>query len=112
MRSLTVAREKDSIAVSIEASKPLRASTSTLSNPDRIVIDLADVRLKRPQRITVNAADVQTVHASLFLVNPLVTRVVVELAHPHAYHLEPSGNSLKLRIETDDIKSAGSQPAR
>lgn len=110
--SVTVVREKDAIVVRIEASKPLQASASTLSNPERIIIDLADVRLPRPRRIAVNAADVQAVNAALFLVNPLVTRVVVDLARRHAYHLQASGNSLTVRIDTEEVKAAGSQPVR
>jgi hypothetical protein len=112
VRDITVSREKDAIEVHIEGTKPLRASTSTLSNPERIIIDLANVRLRRPRRIPVNAAGVEAVSVSLFLVNPLVTRVVVDLAHPHSYHLQATGNSLTVRIETDEIKTAGSQPAR
>lgn len=112
VRSITVSREKDAIAVHIEASEPLRATASTLSNPERIIIDLADVRLTRPRRIPVNAADVRAISVSLFLVNPLVTRVVVDLARPHAYHLQSSGNSLTVRIETAAVKAAGSQPVR
>lgn len=96
-----------------ESSEPLQASASTLSNPERIIIiDLADVRLKRPRRIAVNAADVHAVSAALFLVSPLVTRVVVELPRPHAYQLQPSGDALTLRIEIDEVKSAGSQRVR
>jgi hypothetical protein len=109
LRNVTVSREKNAIAVHIEGSEPLQASASTLSNPERIIIDLADVRLKRSRRIAVNAADVS---AALFLVNPLVTRVVVELARPHAYQVQPSGDALTLRIEIDEVKSAGSQPVR
>jgi hypothetical protein len=112
VRSVTVSRRKDAIEVRIEGSNPLRASASTLSNPERIIIDLANVRLRHERRIPVNAAGVQAVNVSLYLVNPLVTRVVVDLAHPHPYHLQASGNSLTVRIETDEIKSAGSQPAR
>lgn len=100
VRSVTVSREKDAITVRIEASKPLRGSASALSKPERIILDLVDVRLLRPQRIPVRGAEVQAVSASLFLVNPLVTRVVVDLAHPHAYHIQASGNSLMVRIET------------
>ena len=111
VHSLTVSREKDGIALHIEASKPLRASASAFSNPERIILDLADVRLAHPRRIAVNTADVRDVNAALFLVNPLVTRVVIDLVHPHAYHVEASGNSLTLRIETEAIKTAGSQPA-
>jgi len=112
VRSVTVLRGKEAIEVHIEASKPLRASASTLSNPERIIIDLANVRLAHPRRILVNAADVQAVNASLYLVNPLVTRVVVDLARPHSYHVQAYGNSLIIRIETDEIKTAGSQPVQ
>ena len=112
VRGVTVSRAKNAIEVRIEASKPVRAVASSLSNPERIIIDLANVRLDRPRRIVVNAADVQAVSASLYLVNPLVTRVVVNLARPHAYHIESSGDSLTVRIDIDELKTAGSQPAR
>lgn len=52
-----------------------------------------------------------TVNVSLYLVNPLVTRVVVDLARPRPYHLQTSGNSLTVRIEPDEIKTA-EQPVR
>lgn len=112
VRNVTVSREKDAVEVHIEGNKPLRASASTLSDPERIVIDLADVRLRHARRIPVNLADVQAVDIGLYLVNPLVTRVVVNLAHAHPYHLQADGNSLTVRIETDAIKAAGSPPVR
>jgi hypothetical protein len=90
----------------VRVSKPMRAPASTLSQPERIIIDLADVGLLRPRRIAVNAADVQAVDVSPYLVNPVVTRVVVYLARPHPYHVQASGNSLTVRIET------AAQPAR
>ena len=112
LETMTVSREKEGIALRIEASKPLRASATAFSNPERIVLDLANVRLAHARHIAVNAADVQDVSASLFLVNPLVTRVVVDLAHPHGYHVETSGNTLTLWIDTEPVKAAGSQPGR
>jgi hypothetical protein len=111
VRNVTVLRGKDAIEVHIEGTKPLRASASTLSHPERIIVDLANVRLNRPHRIAVNAADVQAVDCSLYLVNPLVTRVVVNLAHPHPYHLLAYGNSLIVKIETNAIKAEGSPPS-
>ena len=112
VRSVTVSREKGVIEVHIEGTKPLRASASTLTNPERIIIDLADVRVHGPRRIPVNASDVQAVRVALFLVNPLVTRVTVDLAHARPYHLRVSGNSVSVRIETDEIKTAGAWPVR
>ena len=112
VRSVTVSRRKDAIEVHVESSKPLRATAATLSNPERIIIDLANVRLRHERRIPVNTAGVQAVNVTLYLVNPLVTRLVVELAHPRPYHLQASGNSLTVRIDTDEIKTAGSQPTQ
>jgi hypothetical protein len=111
VRSVTVSREKDAVEVHIEGSRPLRASASTLSNPERIIIDLANVRLSQPRRIPVRGADVQAVNVSLYLVNPLVTRVVVDLARPHPYHVQASGNSLTVRIDTG-TETAGSKPVQ
>jgi len=111
VRSVIVSREKDGVEVHIEGSKPLRASASTLSNPERIIIDLANVRLAHARRIPVHEADVQAVNVSLYLVNPLVTRVVVDLTRPHPYHVQASGNSLTVRIDTG-IETAGSQPVQ
>jgi len=108
VRSVTVSHEKDYIQVHIEGSKPLRASASTLSDPERIIIDLANVRLDRPRRIPVNASDVKAVNASLYLVNPLMTRVVVDLTRPHPYSVQASGNSVTVRIGA----GIGSNPVR
>jgi len=109
--SVTVLRGKDAIEVHIEGTKPLRASASTLKKPERIIIDLADARLQRPRHIPVNAADVQAVDCSLYLVNPLVTRVVVNLTQAHPYHLLAYGSSLIVRIETEAVQMA-EHPAR
>jgi hypothetical protein len=109
--SVSVSHRKDAVEVHIKGNKPLRAYTSTVSKPERIIIDLANVRLDHPHRIPVNAADVQLVSASLYLVNPLVTRVVINLARPHPYHVQASGNSLTVRIDTA-IETAGSPPVQ
>jgi len=111
VRSVTVRRDKDVIEVHIEGSKSLRASASTLSNPERIVIDLAGVAYDRSRRLAVNAADVEGVRMALFQADPPVTRVVVDLARPHPYNLQTSGNSLTVRIETEGIRAAA-QAAR
>jgi len=110
--NVTVLRGKDTVEVHIDGTKPLRASASTLNNPERIIIDLADTRLPRPRHIPVNVAGVQAVDCSLYLVNPLVTRVVVNLAHAHPYHVLTYGSSLIVKIETEEVKAAGSPPVR
>ena len=112
VRNVTVSHENNAVEVRIEGNKPMRASAATLGNPQRIIIDLADVRWEHPRHIPVKLSEVQAVDVSLYLVNPLVTRVVVSMAHAHPYHLQEDGNSLIVRIETEEINAAGSQPVQ
>jgi hypothetical protein len=48
---------------------------------------------------------VRNVDVSLYLVNPLVTRVVVNLARSHRYRLLESGNTLTVRIEDAQVET-------
>jgi len=112
VRNVTVSHVNNAVEVRIEGNKPMRASASTLSNPQRIIVDLANVRWEQPRHIPVKLSEVQAVDVSLYLVNPLVTRIVVSMAHAHPYHLQEDGNSLIVRIETGEISAAGSQPVQ
>jgi hypothetical protein len=109
VRNVTVSHDKDFVEVRVEGSKPLRASASTLSNPERIIIDLADVRVRSPRHIAVNTADVQAVDVALFLVNPLVTRLTVDLSRACPYRVRASGNSLTVRIGREQVRAIDTQ---
>ncbi len=98
VRNITVSRDKGAVEIHIEGDQVLRPSVTTLSDPERIVIDLANLHIRHPRSLAVNAGDVRNVNVSLYLVNPLVTRVVVNLARPHHYRLLNSGNTLTVRI--------------
>jgi len=105
VRNITVSRNKDVVEVHIEGSKLPPFTVSALSDTRRIVIDLANTRLPHRRRIAVKSGDVQDVEGFLYLVNPLVTRVVVNLTRPHAYRLLPSGNTVTVRIEAEELKT-------
>jgi hypothetical protein len=107
LRNVTASRRKNAIAVHIEGSEPLQASASTLSNPERSGRCASEAPAAHRGQCCRRPRGERGA-----LVNPLVTRVVVELARPHAYQLQPSGDSLTLRIEIDEVKSAGPQPVR
>lgn len=109
VRNVTVSHDKDFIEVRVEGSKPLRASASKLSNPERIIIDLADVRVRNPRHIAVNSGDVRTVDVAVFLVNPLVTRLTVDLLRSSPYRVHASGNSLTLRIGRESVRAVDTQ---
>ena len=99
VRNITVSRDKGAVEVRIEGSQAPQFTATVLSDPKRIVIDLANTGMSRPRRVAIRSGDVQDVQGSLYLVNPLVTRVIVNLTRAHAYRLLPSGNTLTLRIE-------------
>jgi len=99
IRNITVARDKGAVEVRIEGSQAPQFTATLRSDHKRIVIDLANTGMSHPRRVAVRRGDVQDVEGSLYLVNPLVTRVVVNLTRAHAYRLLTSGNTLTLRIE-------------
>ncbi len=109
VRNISFSRENGLVEVHIEGSKPMRAMVTKLSNPERIVIDCSNVGLNQPRRIAINAGGVKDVDASLYLVNPLVTRVVVNLAHAQEYQLVNSGNTVTVRIGAEGARRAGSR---
>jgi hypothetical protein len=109
--AVTVSREGGDIDVHIEASGRLRPTARVFANPDRIVVDLANAYCDRERRIPVHRADVKDVGVSLYLLNPPVTRVVLTLARPHAYHLLGSGSSLTIRVDAQPATRTQAQPA-
>ncbi len=107
---VTVSRESGKVDVHIEASGRLRPTVSVFSNPDRIVVDLANAYCYRAWRIPVNKTVVKGVDVSLYLLNPPVTRIVLNLAHPHSYRLLSSGNSLTIRVDTHEARRTQANP--
>ena len=63
----------------------------TAARPRRLVLDFANVTAKTPSQTPVNTPLVRTVRVALNSREPLVTRVVIELADAATYHIERSG---------------------
>jgi hypothetical protein len=107
---VTVSQQSGEIDVLIEASGRLRPTARVFANPDRIVVDLANTYCERARRIPVHTAELKEVDMSLFLLNPPVTRIVLNLKRPHAYHLLGSGNSLIIRVDAHQASRTQAQP--
>ncbi len=97
---VAVSAQNGQVDVHIEASGRLRPTASVFSNPDRIVVDLANAYCDRARRIPVHKGDVKDIDVSLYLLNPPVTRIVLNLTRPHGYHLLSSRDSLTIRVDT------------
>lgn len=115
LRDVQVSRAADGLEVSILATGPLTPKAMTLTNPDRLVIDLPNtVSSRKAREIAVNSEDVKAVRVARFQVDPPVTRVVVDLVAPRNYQLVPEGNRLilKLRQPETAAPAEGANPMK
>jgi hypothetical protein len=95
------------VAVEIISSQRVIAETQTLSDPDRIVVDLLGATpgdVASP--IQVNRGGVKRVRVALRSSSPPVTRVVVELAGPQKFQVFPASDSVIVRLGNPDTQSA------
>ncbi len=107
---VSVSRQNGEIDVHIDATGRLRPTARVFANPDRIVVDLANAYIDRARRIPVHGADVKNVDVSLYLLNPPVTRIVLNLTRPLAYHLLGSGSTLVIRVDTHEPAQTRTKP--
>lgn len=98
--TLTLRREDGVLRVVLDATGPLRAETRTLSNPDRLVVDLHGGAFRpQDQDLPVGEAGVLRVRAGQFQVKPYITRVVFDLQQPVDVRTQTSTDSFAYTIE-------------
>ena len=99
IKSFRIVQEKDGPAVEILSTRPLAPSIQAISDPDRLVIDLPNARLKTQQkRVSIQADQISSIHADQFQQNPPVARVVVDLLAPRAYTWDVAGKRLVVHL--------------
>jgi N-acetylmuramoyl-L-alanine amidase len=77
---ITIRRGDGAIRVVLDATGPLRSETRSLTNPDRLVVDLHGGAFRlADQDLPVGEAGVIRVRAGQFQVKPYVTRIVFDL---------------------------------
>jgi len=77
-----VIRQDGGTAVRAQFSGPVKPQASTLTNPERIVLDFPNTLPgTAPRRIAVNQDGIQTVRVGLFHEDPPITRVVLEVGN-------------------------------
>ncbi len=83
VRAVRIASQGSTFAVIIEADGPLPAPrVGVLGDPPRIYLDLPGVKTATPGTYPDPNAPVHGVRVAINRVNPLVTRVVIDLAAP------------------------------
>lgn len=105
---ITVTGDHHDLAVAITATAPLIPRIETVTEPDRLVVDLPDVLPSLGlQKIVVNHGKLKDIRVGLLSANPRITRVVFDLFGPIQYRLLPSRSSLVVNLDEE----ADSAPA-
>jgi type IV pilus assembly protein PilQ len=85
-------------AVDVKADGHLKYQDFFLGNPDRLVVDFADVTAKSPVRsLDVNQGPVRKVRLGQFSASaPKVARLVLDLSARTPYHIQDNGDSVRI----------------
>jgi type IV pilus assembly protein PilQ len=98
---ITSVRQEDAggqLAVDVKGDGHLKYQDFFLGNPDRLVVDFADVTAKAPVRsLDVNQGPVKKVRLGQFSASaPKVARLVLDLAARTPYHIQDNGDSVRI----------------
>lgn len=96
---LDVVRGRQDISIEITASAPVTPKVTTLTEPDRVVLDFPNtVPSTETRHITVDSDGVKSVRMGVNGEVPPTTRVVVDLEQAREYQLLPSANRVTLKF--------------
>src|SRR5271154_6552380 len=78
---------------------PVAPDTQTITGPDRIIVDFPGATpAAELHALQVNRGPLKSVRAGLFFNNPPITRVVLDLMEPHAYHVSTTQNAIVVKL--------------
>jgi len=99
IKSFRIIQEKSGPALEILATHPMIPAIQEISDPTRLVIDVANARLDAAQkRLEIHSDQIAAVRADQFQANPPVARVVLDLLAPRTYTWEAVGNRLVIHL--------------
>lgn len=100
------------VTVSLTAGAPAPAPR-LLEGPWRLYFDIAGVLPGNRRLVRVEAGPVSAIRLALNQPSPPVTRVVIDLARPVAWRVDPSAGGRELRVvimDVDQLPAAGGAP--
>jgi len=88
----------DGKALVIKTTGPVEYETATLERPDRLVVDIKDVRPAEglPDTIEVSSPMIRRIRIGQFKVDPDVVRVVVDLRHQVGYQVSAGDSGIEV----------------
>lgn len=112
IRNITVNGDEHGLDVKIVATAPIAPRTQTVTNPDRLVVDLPEALPEAGSKtILINRGKLRDVRVGLLRANPPITRVVLDLLAPTEYRVLPLANAIVVKLGDDSgVGAAPSTP--
>jgi len=99
--SVTAAREGTDLRLEITLTAPVMPSVETTENPSRILLDLPQtVCSNNTKPISVDVNGVHQVRAGQHSLDPLITRIVLDLDQAHPYTIKSEGNRVIVTVRS------------
>ena len=98
-----VTTEGGDLIVTLHTNGRPNYKTLSLSNPDRLVIDVIGARMLAPRAnrpIAVGRLGVRRVRLAQFRSRPPVARTVIDLEAPRGFHVEVLDDGLRIHVKT------------
>jgi hypothetical protein len=113
IRRVQVLPTPNQVEIEIEASERVVPQIHVLTGPDRLVVDFVNaVPGAQLRNHAVNRGEVKSLRVGLFLSNPPVTRVVLDLNGPQPYQVFPAGRTVMIKVGgSAGPETAGFRPA-
>jgi hypothetical protein len=93
---------------------PVSPATQDITGPDRIVVDFPGVRPSAGLRaLEVNRGALKGIRFGLFVDNPPITRVVLDLSEPQSYRISTTQNAIVVKLgpaKLGAVTAAGAKP--
>jgi len=104
-------------SVYITTDRPVEYKTFSLSQPDRLVLELQNSRMKTLQDIPVGGLLLHRVRTGQFKSNPSISRIVMDLSQKTAYEITRRGTELIVMLgerikKGNSVKDAPVAPAK
>jgi hypothetical protein len=102
IRHIAVTGGDHDLDVDITSTVPIAARTQTVTDPDRLIVDLPEsLPIAGLHKIFVNRGKLIDIRVGLLSANPRITRVVLDLTSPTQYRVLPMGNTIVVKLSDE-----------
>jgi hypothetical protein len=99
IRHIAVTGSDHDLDVEITATVPVTARTQTVTDPDRLIVDVPEsLPSAGLHKVLVNRGKLIDIRVGLLSANPRITRVVLDLTSPTQYRVLPMGNTIVVKL--------------